>query len=361
MNGPLLQPHDLYPRGGGASPFNLLDVRAPVEFARGALPYAFNEPILTDEERHLVGIRYKEAGQVAAVALGHELTDAAMPGRVARWRAVCEEGPTAVACWRGGLRSELAAGFIDLPEVRRVAGGYKALRAFVTAEAERLVPTLPTLVIAGLTGTGKTELLNDVGRARGDVLALDLEAEANHRGSAFGNLGPQPSQATFENSLSAQLVLTQARWLALEDESRNVGERQLPDPFFHALQTSPVVLVEEPLERRLENIHRDYVLVPSDHKNVEEVRASLESRLLRLKKRLGGSNVTRGVDALKEAAQGAWTQPEAHRAWIAPLLTDYYDPLYRKSLENTDRRVLFRGALEECAAWLSQQPLPPSA
>ena len=362
MNSALLQPHDLYPRGGGTSPFNLLDVRAPVEFARGAMPYTFNEPILTNEERHLVGVRYKEAGQAEAVALGYKLTDAAMPGRVARWRAVCEGGPTAVTCWRGGLRSELATDFIDLPELRRVAGGYKALRAFVTAEAERLVPTLPTLVIAGLTGTGKTDLLNEVGRARDDALALDLEAEANHRGSAFGNLGPQPSQATFENSLSTKLVLSPARWLVLEDESRNVGERQLPDPFFHALQTSPVVLVEEPLARRIENIHRDYVLVPSEHKGVEEVRAFLESRLLRLKRRLGGPRVTRGVDALDEAARGgAWGESEAHRAWIAPLLTDYYDPLYRKSLDKMNRRVLFRGAYEECAAWLSRQPLPPSA
>ena len=253
MNGALLQPHELYPEGGGTSPFTLLDVRAPVEYARGAMPFSVNEPILTNSERHLVGVRYKEAGQAAAVALGHELTDEVMPERVARWRAVCEAGPTAVTCWRGGLRSELATEFItefiDMRNVRRVAGGYRALRAHVTNASERLVPTLPTLVIAGLTGTGKTDLLKDVARARVDALALDLEAEANHRGSAFGGLGPQPSQATFENSLGAKLALSKARWLVLEDESRNVGERQVPDALFHAVETSPVVLVEEPLER----------------------------------------------------------------------------------------------------------------
>ena len=362
MNGALLQPHELYPEGGGASPFTLLDVRAPVEYARGAMPTSLNEPILTDEERHLVGVRYKEAGQAAAITLGHELTDGVMPERVARWRAVCEAGPTAVTCWRGGLRSELVTEFIGLHNVRRVEGGYKALRAYVTNASERLVPTLPTLVIAGLTGTGKTDVLRDVGRARTDALALDLEAEANHRGSAFGGLGPQPSQATFENSLGTQLVLSKARWLALEDESRNVGERQVPDALFYAIETSPVVLVEEPLERRIDNIHRDYVLGPSEREGVEKVRASLESRLLRLKKRLGGPATARGVAALSEAARGgAWGEPKAHRAWIAPLLTDYYDPLYRKSLERMSRRVLFRGAREECTAWLTQHPLPPSA
>ena len=36
----------------------LIDVRAPVEFARGALPGAVNLPLRDDAERHAVGIRY---------------------------------------------------------------------------------------------------------------------------------------------------------------------------------------------------------------------------------------------------------------------------------------------------------------
>ena len=37
----------------------LLDVRAPVEFERGAFPLAENRPLIDDEERHRIGIRYK--------------------------------------------------------------------------------------------------------------------------------------------------------------------------------------------------------------------------------------------------------------------------------------------------------------
>ena len=51
----------------------LLDTRAPVEFAKGAFPGALNIPLMNDEERHLVGIRYREVGQAGAIALGHEL------------------------------------------------------------------------------------------------------------------------------------------------------------------------------------------------------------------------------------------------------------------------------------------------
>ena len=47
----------------------LLDVRAPVEFAQGAFPNADNLPLLTDTERHEVGLRYNDEGQPAAIEL----------------------------------------------------------------------------------------------------------------------------------------------------------------------------------------------------------------------------------------------------------------------------------------------------
>ncbi len=51
----------------------LIDVRAPVEFNKGAFPYAVNLPIMNDEERHLIGIKYKQEGNAEAVKLGEKL------------------------------------------------------------------------------------------------------------------------------------------------------------------------------------------------------------------------------------------------------------------------------------------------
>ena len=51
----------------------MIDVRAPIEFQAGALPFATNLPLMADDERHQVGICYKEQGQKEAIALGHEL------------------------------------------------------------------------------------------------------------------------------------------------------------------------------------------------------------------------------------------------------------------------------------------------
>ena len=51
----------------------LMDVRAPVEFDKGAFPQSVNLPLMVDVERQKVGTMYKQQGQQAAIALGHSL------------------------------------------------------------------------------------------------------------------------------------------------------------------------------------------------------------------------------------------------------------------------------------------------
>ena len=352
---PLLSPADLYPSGAGHPAYNLLDVRAPVEVAAGALPGAASLPILTDEERHRVGLRYKEAGQAAAIKLGYELTELHLPGRIEAWRQVVAQGPTAVTCWRGGLRSKLTTEFIGNDRVARVEGGYKAIRAYLMGQLEPSLKRYEPVVIGGLTGSGKTALLEKL-RGTSDLRVLDLEHEARHRGSAFGRLAePQPAQATFENSVAAQLLLGDEQRLVLEDESRSIGRLELPDALHETIQTSPVVLVEEPLENRITRIHQDYVLSLSRALGVAETRHYLSGSLLRLKKRLSGTITDTALESLANAERsGNWAELDAHRGWIAPLLELYYDPLYRKGLTKSGRPVVFTGDLEACTAWLTR-------
>ena len=56
-----------------ASDTPLIDVRAPIEFAQGAMPAAVNLPLMNDDERAAVGTCYKRQGPDAALALGHRL------------------------------------------------------------------------------------------------------------------------------------------------------------------------------------------------------------------------------------------------------------------------------------------------
>ena len=48
----------------------IIDVRTPAEFAQGHIPNAQNIPLFTNEERHEVGLCYKQKGKDAAVKLG---------------------------------------------------------------------------------------------------------------------------------------------------------------------------------------------------------------------------------------------------------------------------------------------------
>ena len=195
----------------------LLDVRSPGEFAKGHLPGSFNGPILNNEERHEVGLTYKTQGQDTAVELGHRLVLPQKEARVAAWAEYLNQQATPlVTCWRGGLRSGIAQEWLvqaGVPAVK-VRGGYKAIRALLLEAIEK---PWTGHVIAGPTGSGKTEFLRSLNLPQ----AIDLEELADHRGSSFGGLfrAPQPAQhilrrqhgAANQRQLGWRLAPAQAR------------------------------------------------------------------------------------------------------------------------------------------------------
>jgi tRNA 2-selenouridine synthase len=362
----LLKPSELYALGAGIPTFQLLDVRAPVEVERGAMPYSIFEPILTNEERHEVGLCYKEKGQQAAIDLGYSLTAPHMPKRIESWRKTCQAAPTAIACWRGGLRSKLASEFIGL-DVPRIEGGYKALRNHVMEQLEQVVNSKQFIVLTGLTGSGKTKLLryqvlgdgcqvstHHLAPSTHHLYVIDLELEANHRGSAFGKQGQQPSQATFENSLATKLLLSPYQHILLEDESRSIGRVWIPEILLKKMFRAPMIVLEVALEERVQNIFVEYVQEPTLSQGQEITRQNLESNILRLYKRLGWENVKACIESLDKAQEKGWLEASAHLFWIETLLTQYYDPLYKKSLYNYERTVLFQGNAPECKTFLTE-------
>lgn len=348
-----IAPADLFPAGGGGPARRVVDVRAPSEVARGEIPGALALPILTDLERHEVGLRFARDGQAAAVAEAERLTRADMPRRVSAWRRACEEAPSTFLCWRGGMRSERAQALTGDGRTPRVEGGYKAVRGYLLASVPGSLARRTTVVVTGPTGSGKTELLARVA-AHPDLLALDLEAAAEHRGSSFGAMGDQPAQATFEHRLALPLLLGSERTLVLEDESRNIGRVHLPAPVYDALRSAPLLVLEDDLSARVRRIHRDYAVTAAHRHGQAAAFAELEAGILRLRRRLGARLTDTLAGALRDAHEsGAWDDVDAFRAVIEPLLTEYYDPLYRKATETAARPVLARGDGEELSAWLT--------
>ncbi len=330
----------------------MLDVRAPVEFAGGSFPGAVNIPLLNDEERAAVGTMYKEHGQQAAIALGQQLVNGATKeARVAAWRDFTRAHPDGyLFCFRGGLRSQIAQQWLAEAGVAypRVTGGYKAMRRFLLDALEDTVAKRDFIVISGHTGTGKTGVLHQLPRA------VDLEGLANHRGSSFGGrIGGQPSQIDFENALAIRLLRSDGDApIFIEDESRLVGRCALPQCLIDKIATAPVVVLEEPLEKRIAAVQKDYVtgLCAEYRATYGEEGFSLfaeflRTSLYRIRKRLGPQrhkDISTALDAAL-AAQAESGDVSLHRQWIGALLTQYYDPQYAYHMERRGNPPLFSG------------------
>jgi tRNA 2-selenouridine synthase len=320
----------------GRGPF--IDLRAPGEFSIGAVPGAVNLPLLSDDERHQVGLTFKEQGQAAAIARGEAIVSGAVKEeRMVAWRQFIENNPTAwLYCWRGGLRSSTVQDWLRAEGVAidRVPGGFKALRQRCLAVLDSAPGSKPWLILGGRTGTGKTVVLNEVPGS------IDLEGLANHRGSAFGGaLSAQPTPVNFENALAVDWLNHSHGHLLLEDESRTIGRLAVPPSWHTQMQGAPAVILEATLASRAAHIAAEYVDQPLAAGMSEEALAKrLQGSLDRIERRLGG---LRHRQVSEQLAAG-FSSGE-HQPWIQSLLSFYYDPMYDYQLEKKERRIIFRG------------------
>lgn len=341
----------------------LIDVRAPVEYDRGAVPGACNLPLLTDQERAAVGKRYRDQGREAALALGYQLVDEdSREQRLNRWIEFKREHPNALLyCYRGGLRSSISQQWLEEAgiDIPRIAGGFKALRRFLIETIEAAARDAEMIIVAGKTGSGKTHFINSVANS------LDLEAHANHRGSAFGKHAlPQPGQIDFENRIAVnllQLNWQEQRRLVLEDESRAIGSLSIPLSFHQHMSESPIAMIEETLNNRVDTIHFDYI--QSNYREFQQhfseqadqmFAESLTDSLTRIRRRLGGENYQHINTLLSQAldCQLRGEGIDGHRLWIEALLTRYYDPMYDYQLKKKTHRIVFRGNRDELRNWI---------
>ena len=322
----------------------LIDVRAPIEFKSGALPNSVNLPILFDDERDAVGKIYKKNGNQAAVEKGYELVSGTIKqSRVTSWIDFIKEHPdTQLYCARGGQRSQIAQAWLKEAgyEIDLIPGGFKALRNIcLTILDEAAKDNKKWIIISGRTGSGKTKLINVFDNA------ICLESLANHRGSAFGGFNtPQPTSINFENSLACDYLKISDNTVIFEDESRAIGRLVIPDKFFQKMSQSKIVLIEEPIENRIQNIFEEYIQKGLENKTDVILSNELKEKLAKISKRLGGANYKK-VDTL---IQSAFENQDhsIHFEWIELLLTSYYDRMYDYQLERKQDRCIKSGNWE---------------
>ena len=298
----------------------MLDVRSPGEYDHGHIPGALNYPLFSNEERALVGTCYKQQGRDAAVELGFDLLGPKLGQLVRTAKAIAPDRTLRVHCWRGGMRSGGVAWGLELAgfQVVTLEGGYKSFRRLVQ---QLFAMPRCLLVVGGMTGTGKTQILHALA-ALGEQV-LDLEGLANHRGSSFGSLDmpPQPTTEQFENLIGDRLrALDPTRPLWVEAESRRVGVCRVPEALFQHMDAAPTLELVRPLAERLDILVEVY-----GHTD----RAALMAATERLRKRLGGQRTQAAVDLIRQ---------ERPRE-VCQLLLDYYDRTYRYDLERRQKAI----------------------
>ncbi len=296
----------------------VLDARAPKEYELAHIPEAKSFPIFSDEERAKVGTAYKQQGHDPAVLIGLDLFGPKMSEFVKEAGKLAPQKELLVHCWRGGMRSGAMAWLLDFAgfKVHLLQGGYKSYRHFIQ---EQFSVRHPLVILGGLTGSGKTELLPYLQKLGQQV--IDLEKLASHKGSAFGsiNMPAQPSTEMFENLLATELLtLNRQQPLWLEDESTTIGKVFMPKTFYDQMQQAPVIKLEIPKEVRIQKLAAEYCRTD---------KAVLEASILKIQKRLGGL-------ATKEALEAIATGDMEKMVDIA--LT-YYDKAYTFELDKKQR------------------------
>jgi len=315
----------------------VLDVRSPGEYLQAHIPGAYSLPLFTDEERKIVGTAYKQQSRQTAIKIGLDHFGGKMRKMVEEVEQLTAEkwlmgekqnlktdnhistNTVLVHCWRGGMRSAGVAWLLDLYgfKVYTLVGGYKAYRKWVRDQFEN---SYQLTVVGGYTGSAKTGVLHELKQDLSNV--IDLEALANHKGSAFGALRElkQPTQEMFENLLGRELnhlknSLTQHAFI--EDESQRIGLLKIPDAFWATMRKSRIYFLDIPFEARLNFLTTDY----GRHE-----KESLINSIIRIKKRLGGLETKMAICFLVED-----NYKECFR-----ILLKYYDKWYSKGLDSRE-------------------------
>lgn len=321
-----------------ALPFDeIIDVRAPSEYAEDHIPGAINLPVLSDDERAIVGTIYVQQDRFLARKTGAAL--------VARNAAAHLEGPLAdkdggwrplIYCWRGGQRSGSFASILAQVgwRVDLIEGGYKSYRRLVVGALYDDPLPHRLILLDGGTGTAKTRLLARLAEAGAQV--IDLEAMAAHRGSLLGGRpGGQPAQKAFESRLAMALArLDPARPVFLEAESNKIGRLILPPSLWQAMMAADHVTLDAPLAARARYLCRTYADLLADAD-------LLCSKLAPLKTYHGAERVALWQDM----ARGG-----DFEALAADLVERHYDPRYIKAQSRQGRAPLTRitlGGLED--------------
>ena len=324
---------------------SIIDVRSPIEFLKGSVPFSHNVPLFSDEERAEIGTVYKMKGPHEAVTLGLEFfsaTAAQFIDQAIKYKNMRSE--LAVYCARGGMRSSFVAHLLTSIGIRvlRLKGGYKDFRTDVLKKIDDLA-SHQKLVMIGKTGSGKTEVL----QALIGYPVLDFEGLAGHRGSALGGMAQKKAPATqqnFENQLAYCFHKIRDKRCILVEHETTLGSVIVPQKLRQSLGSAQMILLERKRETRILKLVELYF---SNFGPLELAQFEENMKLFR----------SYFSEKMKETLIN-YARSGQFGELVAILLDEHYDKAYEKFLRKSDHLVIHTlniDSFEESLLWIKEK------
>ena len=298
----------------------VIDVRSPAEFALDHIPGAVNYPVLSNEERIQIGTLYKQVSPFAAKKLGAAFVSRNISNHLeTHLLELPREWRPLIYCWRGGERSGAFTHILNRIgwKAMQLEGGYQGFRRTVIDGLEQAANAFTFQVICGMTGSGKTRVLQEIGALGAQI--LDLESLAVHRGSVLGNEPniEQPSQKGFETAVWNVLrSLDPSKPVFVESESKKVGGVHIPDALMEKIRNGACIELRSSTQTRVSWLIREYHHFLTDTDN-------FKTKLALLTAHYGKVQIAQWNDAID-----AGNFPEL----VEELLVKHYDPSYQSSI-----------------------------
>ncbi|MEO6694068.1 MAG: tRNA 2-selenouridine(34) synthase MnmH [Ignavibacteria bacterium] len=315
----------------------IIDARSEKEFNESSLHYSKNFPVLNNSERHNVGLIYKKYSQSSALWLAIHYADPKTYELEKFLKANhADKKKIYVYCWRGGGRSGYLSKMISDIGYKPIVlkGGHKSFRRSVTEFFSQKIFPFELLELSGLTGTGKSELLQSVSK---DLPVIDLEYSAKHYSSLLGhipyeirNFKPVQNQSAFENDIYSQIYFSSAKVLSnqqnqplqpayiIESESKRVGDFEIPKNLFEKLNLAPSVKIISTFENRVKRIVRDYFC--DDLRGIEPMKKIFSKKENFFRQQLSNKIYDELIVMLNENKVNEFT---------TVMMEEYYDKKYK--------------------------------
>jgi tRNA 2-selenouridine synthase len=303
----------------------VIDTRTPKEYQEAHVWGAINIPLMSNDQRHLIGLTYHTQSRAAAIFLGWKLFTPHIHSFVQQFEPYRNYDHILIYCWRGGMRSRIVVNLLRTfgygsgndNRVQQITGGYKHyLNRIVWKGLDQFAQQYPPkfIVLFGHTGTRKTEILRTLRDVHG-LPVVDLEGLAGHRSSVYGAVGLQPaSQKMFSIALYHTLWQFQNEpFIFIEVEANKVGDVHVPPFVCDRIAGDVKILVQATISTRVDALCREYCQT-SDF--VQQIHDATET----VRKYVGHKNADYLHSLLDQGDFQTFTE------W---LLVNHYDPTYR--------------------------------